>query len=712
MNIRYISTVLLLTALPVCLLFAQTIDTSATTNLDEVTINALHKKYNIDSVTDLTRAATKLLETPQSIQVISQQAIRDRQAFTLNEIAPLMTGVKTNNGMGSFSMRGFTSYYPFDASFLTFNGIRGNLYLWSQQPLLYNIEQVEVLRGPASALFSEGAPGGIINFTTKKPKAEEQFEFTASYGSWNMMRLAADATGSLTANKKLLYRTIIGYDRSNSFRDYQEVSNLLVAPSLAYHFDKRSALLLEVNYAYAKTVQQYDRGTYVYTRPDGTFDFNYYPNNLTVQSPSDYGKTHNTSVALNFDHQINEDLKLTFVQRYVRSRFDYADHITSGLITNDTIQRGYQDWLYDQYNWQTTAYLNYAIKTGSIQHQVLTGIDYNNYGWLKNDYRFSQARPIHILYPDYRQDPPPGDPSTDYYDDNKQVINLIGAYAQDQISYRHIKLLLSLRYDSYKLLRTPLSDRDSEQGNESDASAWIPRIGLVYTLQNNIAFYGSYTKSFNPQTSNSVRDGGPFPPRTATQYETGVKGSWFNDHLSAMVAAYTIYYNNILAPSPTPDNPNKQVAIDGTSSKGLEATLQGRIKNFSMVLGYALNNHVLRTDNSLGTAGSRFNNAPKHIGNLWFKYELNQGKLTGLGFGIGGRYMSNQVGFLAAQDFLIPASTVLDASLSYARKRWNLQFNMYNMTNARYFNGGNSRTVTASLGDPLHVRVGLGYLIR
>lgn len=686
-------------------------DTSLTRKLDEVLIHARQKRYHIDSVTNVTRTPSSLQQTPQSIQVIGQQVIRDKQAFTLNDLTNTLTGVKANNGMGYYSLRGFTFYNPFDAGVITFNGIRGNLYLWSQQPLLYNIEQVEVLRGPSSVLFSNNAPGGTINFTTKKPLAQQQLELSAFYGSWNAKRFSVDVTGPLSKNKKLLYRNIIGYDQGNSFRDYQDVRNLLIAPSLSYELNPSGKLLLELNYAHEKAVQQYDRGSYVFTRPDGTFDFNYYPNNLTAQSPSDYGKTHNTSINLRYDQQLGSKLQLTLVQRYVRSRFDYTDHIVRGLIQHDSISRSYQDWLYDQFNWQTTAFLNYTVKTGAFTHSVLTGVDYNNYGWYKNDYRNSPARRISIFNPDYSLDPPAPNPEVDYYDDNKERIHLIGSYVQDQITYKDLILLLSLRYDDYSLRRVALSERDSEQGNKSDASAWIPRVGLVYSPFNALSFYGSYTTSFNPQTSNSVRNGGPFPPRTAKQYEMGTKSSWFDSRLSLALAAYQIDYTNILAAAPTDENPNRQVALDGTRSKGLEFTAQGNLHHVNLIIGYAYNDHVLLSDNTLGTKGSRFANAPKHMANAWIKYNLQKGLVKGLGIGVGGRYTSNQVGFVSAPGFLIPASTVLDAMLNYEHKRYNIQLNVYNITNARYFMGGNSRTVTASLGNPFNFRLGINYLI-
>ncbi|GAB3335165.1 hypothetical protein GCM10027299_43940 [Larkinella ripae] len=680
--------------------------------LQEVTITSRRSSYKTDHSALATRSDIPLLATPQSVQVISQQVIQDRQAFTLNDLAPLLTGVKANNSMGGFALRGFTGYNPNDASFTTFNGIRGTLYLWSQQPLLYNIEKVEVLKGPASVLLSEGMPGGVINFVTKKPQAQQQLEFTATYGSWNAVRVSGDATGSLTKNGKLLYRAIVGYDRTNSFRDYQAVKNLFLAPSLTYLFSPSTKLNLEINYAQQRAVQQYDRGTYVKDNGNETFDFNYYPTNLTVQSPSDFGKTKNSSATLTFDHRINPALSLTVVQRYVRSRFNFADHFVVGSIRNDSVSRTYSYWDYDQFNAQTTVYFNYKVGRGWVKHSLLAGIDYNRFGWSKNDYRNSPTTRIAILRPDYTNDVPAPNPAVDYYDDNRQVTNLVGGYVQDQISLgSQLKALLSLRYDRYRLKQVPLSDRDDLQGDESDATAWLPRFGLVYLPMPNLSFYGSYTKSFAPQLSNSGGAGGPFPPRQAEQYEVGYKGDFFKNQLSTMVALYSIDYTNILAADPTPANPNRRTVVPGTRSKGLEVTLQGSMKGLSVLAGYAYNDHVLTSTSTLGKQGDRYVNAPHHIANTLVKYTFNSRALNGLSLGIGGRYTSDQVGNLARQSFIVPASTVLDALVSYQFNRFSAQFNLYNLTNARYFNGGLSRNTVASLGNPINYRIGLAYRV-
>lgn len=677
--------------------------------LQEVVVSTAKNRYQVLSSNTSTRSNTPLLSTPQSVQVMSSQVLRDRQAFTLNEIAGSFTGMKANNGNGNFQIRGFSAYSPNDASFLLYNGIRGNLFLWSQQPLLYNIESVELLRGPAGALFSEGSPGGVINFVTKKPLSEKRANVDFSLGSWGFGRASVDFTGPVGNQKKLLYRAIVGYDRAESFRDYQKKQNLFVAPSLTYVFGGNTSLNLELNYAYQKSVHQYDNGSFIYTRPDGSFDFNHYPNNLTIQSPTDYGKTHNASATLTFDHQISDNLKLTIVERAVRNKLDFTDHIPVGRIRNDSISRGYQDWLTDRFSLQTTAFATYTTKTGPLGHQIIAGTDYNRYGWTQNDYQYKPSTRISIFNPNYAGSVPDVSVPADESDDNKRVTNLIGGYIQDQIAVGDkLKVLLSLRYDHYNAKETPLSGRDNKQGDELQASGWIPRIGLVYLPVKNVSIYGTYLKSFNPQTSNNVLAGGPFPTRQATQYEVGSKADLFGSRLSATLSLYQINYANILTAAPTEENSHRQAAIDGTRSRGGEFSVTGNLNALSLVAGYALNEHVLVSTSNYGKKGDRFANAPKHQINFWGKYAL-AGMMKGFGIAAGVRYVSDQVGLLTNQNFIFPSYTVLDAALSYQRNRFQVQVNAYNLANKHYFTGSRSGVTLAGLGDPFNVRVGVSY---
>lgn len=709
MKIHFCSILLLLS----CGLKIHAQTDSKVDTLQEVEVR-LHKvRYQVPKTGGATRSETPLLLAPQSVQVMNAEAMADRQAVTLNEIAGSFTGMKANNGNGSFNMRGFTAYSPNDASFLLYNGIRGNLFLWSQQPLLYNIEAVELLRGPSGALFSESAPGGVVNFITKKPVAEALARMDLSIGSWNFRRAALDLGGAISRNKKLLYRANLGYDRSESFRNDQDKENIFLAPSLTYVFNPQTALNLEINYARQKAVQQYDNGSFIRSNPDGTFNFDYYPAALTVQSPTDYGRTSNSSATLSFNHQFTEKLKLNLVQRAVRNVLDYTDHIPQGQIRNDSISRAYQDWETDRFSLQTTAYASYTLNTGPLQHELVGGADYNRYGWTKNDYVYKASNRISIFHPDYSNDPPAADVPALESDDNKRVTNLIGFYLQDQISFgKSLRALLSLRYDHYDGKETPLSSRDSKQGDALQAAGWIPRVGLVYLPAANISIYGTYLRSFNPQTSNNVLSGGPFPTRTARQYELGSKAELLQGQLSATFSAYQINYANILTAAPTPENSHRQAAIDGTRSRGLEFSLSGSVRAFDIIAGYAYNEHVVLSTSAYGKKGDRFANAPRHMANLWLKYNVAGPVFKGLGIAGGMRYAGDQVGLISNQNFVFPEYTVFDAALNYQHGRYNIQLNAYNLRNKHYFTGSRSGVTNAGLGDPFNFRLGLNYQIK
>ena len=344
---------------------------------------------------------------------------------------------------------------------------------------------------------------------------------------------------------------------------------------------------------------------------------------------------------------------------------------------------------------------------------MITGIDYNRYGWTKNDYQYKPATRISIFNPDYSHDPPAESVKAQESDDNKRITNLIGVYVQDQISLgEKIKALLSLRYDNYNAKETPLSARDNKQGDELQASGFIPRAGLVYLPAAHISFYASFLKSFNPQTSNNVLSGGPFPTRRATQYEIGYKGDFFNNTLSTSISVYQIRYANILASAPTEENSHRQEALKGTRSNGIEFSATGTIHNFNIIAGYAYNDHVILSTSTFGKKGDRFSNAPRHIANLWLKYNVTKGTVRGIGMAAGVRYVSDQAGQISNQNFVFPSYTIFDAAINYRRGKYNVQLNAYNLTDKRYFTGSRSSTVTGGLGDPLNYRIGISYLIQ
>jgi iron complex outermembrane receptor protein len=350
------------------------------TELEEVIVTGQTNSYKGEVITNIgTRTDTRLLEMPQSIQSISNKVIKDQQLFTVNELTRNMTGVIAPTNHTIFTMRGFSAQE--DA--ILYNGIRGNIFQYYQHAQLWNIESVDIVRGPSSALFSAGNPGGVINMNTKKPQTERMQNINVQYGSWNRLMFSADATGSISRDKKLLYRFVGGYLTTESFRDFQKTQTAMLAPSLQYHFSDKSNLLLEYVYSWQNSKFAYDRGSIVTQNQDGSFNWDKVSLSYVFQSPKDYSVGKNNVISLTFNHRFSDKLKFALMSRYIRSSLSMGEHYGPYGADGkklDTLFRRYDTWEYRPYNFQTSAFASYKIGDNLIRHTVLAGIDLSFYG--------------------------------------------------------------------------------------------------------------------------------------------------------------------------------------------------------------------------------------------------------------------------------------------------------------------------------------------
>lgn len=690
-----------------------------TKELEPVTVKTnLQKKYARNVSTAGTRLPLKLIETPQTIQVITNDVMKDQQAQNLNDVSKNMTGVISNNMYTSYTMRGFTNYYP--NSFITFDGFIGNMYQWSQMVQLYNIDRVEMIAGPASALYSVGSPGGVINMATKRPLSEKAYSFNVITGSWNLADISADMTGPVTENKKLLYRLNIGFNSANSFRPYQFNRNLVIAPSLTYNFSDRTNLNFDFVNADNRTRFAYDRGGLVFMNADSTYNFEGALHTFVHNSPADYGKINTSSFTLRFNHAFAKNFNLSYLSRFIRTYFDmgehygnlYGDHYLTSL---DTLQRRYDKWTYKPYNFQNSIFTTATFGKESFQQTLITGIDYQLYGATQNKYIDEAAPSISIVNPDYSKDNFNSYPLPAQYQNDRQDTRQFGMYFQDMININdRVKILLAGRYENFLFVAKPLSAENWTQANDSSkAEVFLPRIGLVYNFNKRHTVYGSYCESFNPQNSNNRGAGGPFPPQKGKQFELGYKAFFFNGKLMSTIALYSIDYVNILKPDPADPSGHKQIAVPGLTSKGAEITVQGNINRFSIIGGYAFNDVVFSGNSPLGVKGGRYDNAPRHIANLLVKYEFtDKSVLKGFSLSAGGKHVGNRVGNGFNQHFLMPAYTLADAAVSYKIKQFSFDLNGYNLFNTRYVLGAYYSDLQVPMGTPFNWKLGMRYTIK
>jgi len=680
--------------------------------LSEVTVKAIRSsRYWQPNTTVATRTNAALLDIPQSVQSVPLQLMRDQQAVTLNDITKNMAGVTTYAPYSYYVLRGFSTNY--DMSNFTTNGVKGSFYDFSQQPLLYNVQSVEVVKGPASALFSAGAPGGIINISTRQPQDLPSVEISAGYASYNQYRVSADATGPLDKKKKLLYRFIAGTQNSNSFRDHVKGQNLFLAPSLTYLFSPLTRLSAEFNYQYDNTNIAYDRGIVALQNTDGSFNFNAVPLSWSRHSPKDTGRRVNFSAQVNFQHSFNSRVSFTSLDRYAQYSLtdNQYDNLGYGPPVNDSlVDMIFEVYPVKYYAFSSYNYITIKAGTGPLAHSIVAGVDYNMY---KNPTQYYQyaASNLSILNPETLQ--LKTDYNTVYYSQNARDLNQsLAFYVQDQVDFSDkLKALLAMRYDSYNfVLDYNIPVTSPTEHSVTRASALLPRVGLLYKPVPAISIYGSYCQSFNPNFANYA-NGGQYAPEKGSQVEFGVKYDLVKDKLSSTLAVYQIDKTNVLEPDPRDPTGLSQVVAGGARSRGLEVNVQGNISpSLSIVANYAYNEaHITRDTVNPSNVGNQLPCAAPNLANMWLKYNF-RGVVRGLGLGAGVRFEDRRAVSVPNGDLKIPAYTSFQASVNYQLRKMNIQFNAYNIGNTRNFTGGYSQTQLFTEA-PRTFRIGATYTL-
>lgn len=690
--------------------------------LNEVIIKS-QKNYRKEISQNLSRLEIKNIENPQSIQIIGQELIKDRQIQTVGEAIKSMVGVNSfsSSQYSDYVLRGFRS----SPGNFAYNGIRGDFYLFDQAALTYNIESIEAIKGPASVLFSAGNPGGIINHVTKKAKATPRYEFEYTTGSFNQNRFMADATGALTTDKKLLYRLVMGYENTGQVDRNQKIKTFFLAPQLQYNFSESTSINYELNFNNDNRRMGFQRGVpALYDPVTNTWNPERYPVDFSMIDPNGYSKTIALSTQLMFSHKFNDQLKFTTLFRNSTTTQEQADispgNFSTGAI-NDIMPLTNNYGKDKPYNYQSSSFINFSHEIAKMRHEIVAGFDYsfayrnyvyggletrdinlNNteFGWGVYDYEDALA--VYKANPGIYEAPYAAQEST----------RLTAFYFQDQITItKKLKLLLGGRYEMHKFEQNFKDVRDNStiSCDNLEAKQFIPRAGIVFLPNATTSAYLSYSRGFQPQYSSNLQAGGPFEPEKSVQYEVGSKKEWFNSKLLTTISLYYIQKYDVLTNDPADPNGLRLIAVDNVESKGIEISAQGKVTNeLNIMLNYAYNETYTPGDSGYDSyAAGRFPNAPNTNTNAWLKYTFTTTKLKDLGIGAGFNYISKRNTFV--EGFKVPESTTIDAAVSYKIKNINLSANFYNIANVRYWNGVYG---PANLwpGNPRSFRLTLNYV--
>ncbi len=683
-----------------------------------------------------TKTETPLRHVPQAISYVTKEVIDDQQAFKASDVIKNISGATHfsyyNNDI---SLRGFRS------SNALINGLRTPTSSWSQ-PLLPNVERIEVIKGPASALFANTDPGGTVNTVTKKPLDEARKSINFATGSYNTNRLMADFTGPMNETKTLLYRLNLAYQNAESFRVLQGGEDIVIAPSISFIPDDKTQV--NFDFVYSKTKSRLDRGQPIFGATAGT-NLNSTPISFALGKKNDFENELNLYVTTSLQRKISKNV--TFNASYMKFMYDedLLEHRTSNRYAVDaagvsiptkmemqTIRRQGKN-----YSDNITAYFVTDFTTGPLKHKVVTGYDYiqnespignSNYnatGYRKLDgtvgnynkntpnlFVMKDGMPVpnvphfDLVNPDYSISEISGYINTSSQTDPAKYY-VHGVYIQDQISFGKFQALLALRQEYY----TDINRYKKSDEKKVEQKALIPRLGLVYTPIDQISFYGTYAEGYQPQSAAQIGDparfGGPFDPLISNMYEVGAKTEFFEKRLSANLSFYRIEQNNVLINAGNPGNTEELRQEGQQRAKGIEIDINGAIMpNFSVTANFAISRAETTKSDKPENVGLLNANAPKAQGSLWAKYTFLNPDLKGLGLGAGVNYTGKRNTLNTVLE--LPEYTLFSAALYYSIDKFKISGNLNNVFNKTHWVGGYDFNRLYP-GAPRNFMIGIGY---
>lgn len=667
-----------------------TVETTRTTVDGEDVIVVTARNYVPEGSATANKTDIPLIETPQSISVVSRDQIDLLNFIDAQQAVRYTSGVFGENygpdlRFDFFTVRGFTPKQYID-------GLAAPIStsIFSVGVDLYAFESFDLLKGPASVLYGNAPPGGIYNQTSRRASSNFGGEISLKYGEDDYKQLATTVTGavsdSLDARFTLLYR-----DR-DSERDFVSAQRLTAAPTVTWHLGDRTKLTGLAYYQYDKVKGDTNGFLPVYgtllSNPLGKVK-----RSTNLGDPANVYERRQYALGWDFSHAFSDAVAFKSNTKWSAYDEDTPTGIYGGggLIntTNAALPSYYRT--VQQYNFSykehvssfaTDNRIDAKFDTGSISHKMLIGVDYRNV-YNKADFGFIFANTIDLFNPVHAPQATyePGYPSAF----NNQRLKQTGIYGQDQLRFGDLYVTLGGRYDWVKIANLATS-----QSTKQDKFTW--RVGANYVTESGFAPYISYATSFEPVLGIDSVTNQEFKPSSGKQIEGGIKydARGLGDGIKLFVTAamFDIKQKNVVStqPSITP--------VFGTQSGevevwGGEIELVARIRDQISVNGsYSYNNSEVKKANFVGEVGSPLPTTPKHKLSLFVDYTIQQGGLGGLGFGLGGRYTSKSAGSLPGAFnpvvYYGESATLFDAIIHYDTPDWRFAINGSNILDKRY----------------------------
>ena len=634
------------------------------------------------------KTSTPLLDTPQTVAVLDRQRLDDQGIEHLNDALRYVPGVTLSVGEGNrdqIVLRGQSTTADF-----YLDGIRDDAQYYRP---LFNIEQVEVLKGANALLFGRGGGGGVVNRVSKSPGFDgTRGTFSGGVDSFGGWSVAGDA--NLAASSNAALRLNATYEEFNNQRDYFGGHFIGVAPTLGLKLGDRTSLTL--SYEYDQDHRLADRGVpSLAGAPLRGYEHTLFGSPTLNKSEVD---AHFARARLKTE--LADGLTLDVTGQF--AHYDkFYQNIVPGVATATTVSlSGYNNGQIRN-NWIGQANLVWTGQTGGIGHTLLAGVELGDQSTTsqRNNALFGggSSTAVVALAPVLTL------PTVTFNGTrtaSQTDIRSKSAYLQDQIELAPwLQVIGGVRYDRFEI--DAVNTLTALQTSRTDGK-WSPRFGLVLKPQGNISFYASYAKSFLPQSGDQFTTLDPtyqtLEPEAFRNLEVGAKWD-FRPGLNLTAAAFQLDRSNTRVADPA--NPGFWLLTGSSRVRGLEAALTGKITpNWQASLGYTYQEGEITGTTSAAPAGRQLALLPHHQLSGWTRYDLS----NQFGFGLGVVHQASQFASIS-NTVRLPAFTRIDAAAFITvSDNFSLQVNVENLTDTRYFaSAGSDNNILP--GKPLTGRI-------
>ncbi|WP_202841857.1 TonB-dependent siderophore receptor [Luteimonas saliphila] len=657
---------------------------SDATDLDAVrVVGRAQRLYRVEDSSLATRTDTPLELVPQSVQVINRDLIDDQGAHQVTDLYRNISGISFFSYAGVV-LRGFRQEN------VLYDGLRGDPYAGFSVPQLFNIERVEVLKGPAGAAYGSGDPGGVINYATRKPTALPERQLRLEAGNFDYGAASLEASGPLDAAGRVRYRVGVHVDHEQGFRNNTSQDSLIGDVGFAFDVGDTGELLLQ----YTDLQQDLDanrlRG--VPASDDGVFLTD---REWNTNEPTDYLELDARIGLARYTAAPTDALDVSLAVRWFENAERQQYHESRGIAADGrTVWREFRDQARDVEGLATAGHAALDITTGSIAHTLLFGgemsqLDAYFIGRTAGGVERGGPVPgLDLFDPvyglsggaDYGLDTLPFRPAT------RTRSRQDGLYLQDQMDLGRWHLLAGLRWDRFE-------DKDRVAGTAIDGNDLTWRMGTTFEATDAVNLYASMATGFSPQSAGSQNPlaGGPFDPERSRQWELGAKSSLAGGRITLNAAVYRIERSNVVQGTGEDagnDGVDDLAALGLVRSDGFELDLLADLtERWVLNLAYGYNDaRVLEGDpaaagNTTGDS-DRFANAPRHKLGLWTRYDL---PAIASSIALGVDHVGDRV---SLEGQAVKAYTIFDASWQTQWRDWTFQANVKNLFDKVYAASG------------------------